>query len=140
MQKCGATTKKETACKAWAIQGSQPPRCSAHSGRRWGAPKQNQNAKTHGAYVTEPPTISLTEIIADLDRRRQQLAAYIDAHLAELDADAYTRLAALEGQLASRIGRLMRDKKQVQGDEMDELDKMIDEALDQLSQEWGIKL
>jgi predicted AAA+ superfamily ATPase len=90
--------------------------------------------------VTETQITSLSDIIADLNRRRQQLATYIDTHLAELDADAYTRLVALEGQLASRIGRLMRDKKQVQGDEMDELDKMIDEALDQLSEEWGIEL
>jgi acetyl-CoA carboxylase alpha subunit len=84
--------------------------------------------------------VDLDDVIVDLDWRRQQLAAYIDAHLTELDPGEYARLASLEGQFASRIGRLLRDKQQVQGDEMSELDQAINQALDRISEEWNIEL
>jgi hypothetical protein len=38
-------------CNAWAIRGSDPPRCSPHS-RMVGAPKEDQTSLAHDFYST----------------------------------------------------------------------------------------
>lgn len=143
MPKCTETTDKGMPCRAWAIRGSDPPLCSAHSGRAGGAPAGNKNAETHGAYSeSATKVVDIDVLIADLDRRRQQLGEFIEKHLGDLDVKEYVNLVNLEGQLASRIGRLQRDRLQVKGDGVgaSELDALINRALDQLAEEWNVDL
>lgn len=83
---------------------------------------------------------ALSAAIADLQRRLRQLSRYIDDNLNDLDADTFVRLANLQGQLTSRLGRLMRDRQQVAGDAGDELTAAINDALDEISEEWGLDL
>ena len=105
-----------------------------------GAPKGNRNAEKHGAYsqAEEPPEPDdLDAIIDDLKRRHRQVSDYIDAHFADLDPDQYTRLCDLQGKLASRIGRLERDRAQAQGGSGEE---GLDELYRALSDLHGIDL
>lgn len=149
--RCGARTAGGRPCRAWAVQGSDPPRCSAHGGGRGsvGAPEGNRNAQTHGAYargvLRDGPVPGshgkgLERVIGDLEQRLAQLTRYINGNLAKLETDAYVRLVNLQGQLASRLGRLMRDQQEVGGGEEDELVKAIHQALDELGDEWGVAL
>ena len=47
--RCGAKTRRGTACAAPAIAGKS--RCRMHGGKGSGAPKGNQNALKHGHYT-----------------------------------------------------------------------------------------
>jgi hypothetical protein len=96
-------------------------------------PTGDRDARPHGAA-------DLTARIDDLDRRIRQLSDYIDAHLADLVPEDFAALATLQGQLSSRLGRLMRDRAAIDGETSDELQQAVNEALDQLSQEWGIDI
>lgn len=116
-----------------------------------GAPRGNRNAERHGAYATvhapgsEMP--GLPGIIRDLHRRLTQLSSYIDYGLeregvgeTSLDLSEYAQLVSLQGQLASRLGRLMRDQHRIAGDAAGELTEAVNAALDDISAEWGIEL
>ncbi len=51
--RCTATTRKGQPCRAWAVPGTDPPRCASHGGvsAKPGAPVGNQNAVIHGFYA-----------------------------------------------------------------------------------------
>jgi len=135
MQRCTATTAKGIPCKAWAQAHTDPPRCAAHaSGSRAGAPQGNTNATRHGAYsAPDLPTIT-----AQLARRLDQLAAYIDGHLDDLEPADYARLGTLQGQLVSRLAHLL--KGQDAGNVNPALATAISEALDLVGAEIGVEL
>lgn len=141
-QRCTANKKDGTPCKAWAVRGSDPPLCGAHGGGavRPGAPAGNENALKHGAYSAGSSPADLDEAIAELERRLKQVSAYIDEHFVELEPPDFGRLAALQAQMTSRLGRLMRDRQRVTGDDSDELAQAINQALDWLGEEWGVEL
>lgn len=46
--RCGASTRSGKPCAAPAVAGAA--RCRMHGGKGSGAPKGNQNARTHGLY------------------------------------------------------------------------------------------
>ena len=50
---CTATTRQDQPCRAWALPGTDPPRCAPHGGAsaKPGAPMGNHNAVTHGFYA-----------------------------------------------------------------------------------------
>jgi len=51
------------------------------------------------------------------------------------------RLVALQGELCSRIAPLLREQQQLERPwQQDELQQAIYEALDELSEIWGVKL
>ena len=148
---CTATRQDGQPCRAHAVRGTSPPRCSAHRTQsQIGAPPGNQNARTHGAYshvqpdAAAPATqrIDLDAAILDLQRRLDQLSDYIDQGLndAKLDIGDYARLTGLQGQLASRLGRLIRDRQSIAGDTDNQTLDALNAALDSISEEWGIEL
>lgn len=136
------------------MAGTDPPRCSAHGGgsRPVGAPKNNKNAEKHGYYSNterqrrcskpEAPLTDIADIIADLARKQLQLSRLIEAQLSQtdVDLDALGRLFALHGQNASRLGRLLRDRRALSGDAADGIAGAIAQALDELSTELGTEL
>ena len=108
-----------------------------------GAPKGNKNAKTHGLYSQHDTTANNPrETLDQLKRRQRQLEQYIDDNWDSLAPDEIVRLAALQGQNASRIVRIERDLDKARGEqgEDDDFTRAINEALDRLSEEYGIKL
>lgn len=124
-QPCTALTRAGAPCRAWAVPGSDPPRCATHGS----APQTDRSAPTHGDYAQ----VSLDDLIADLDGRIRELSGYIDRLDLAAEPGLYARLVGLHGQLCSRLGRLLRDR-QALGGEADGLQAAIDEALDLVAQ------
>jgi len=53
--RCGAKTRSNGACRSPAVHGRK--RCRMHGGAQGsGAPKANQNARTHGLFTTDAIT------------------------------------------------------------------------------------
>lgn len=82
---------------------------------------------------------ALPQLVAGLKRRIDQLSAYIDSHLEDLDPADYARLGTLQGQLVSRMSRLNKEMAE-QGTGAGALATAINDALDQLGTEWKIAL
>jgi hypothetical protein len=142
-QKCTELTASGTPCKAWAVHGSDPPRCAAHGGGKApvGAPPGNRNAQTHGFYSRPdvPPT-SIDDIFTGLAEKQAQLDRYITAQLPDLDAEVVIKLLGLYAQNASRLSRILRDRAAITGETADELDDAISEALRLAGDELGVDL
>ncbi len=148
--RCSATTKAGRPCRAWAVRGTDPPRCAAHGGGKApvGAPLGNQNALTHGFYSSRPPELPpgapdltrIERIIADLAAKQVALSTYIDRHKHDVPTPDLVEMLRLHGQNASRLGRLLRDKRALSGDAADGISAAIAQALDELGTELGADL
>lgn len=117
--------------------------CAAHAGRQGGAPKGNKNRLTHGFYggpERRPLLATIDDLVADALDKHSRLSAYIERHAEEMDTANLVRLFALHGQNASRLGRLLRDKRALSGESADGLVGAIGKALDEISTELGVKL
>jgi len=139
-RRCSATTKAGDPCKAWAVHDSHL--CAAHSGVV-GAPQGNQNRRTHGFYVVPVKMDGIGDVADDLLRKQQQLSGYIDDQMAEgLDSDEMIKLLSLLAQNASRLGRLLRDKRALDGESPDGLLEAISKIFDEVNTEGllGVKL
>jgi hypothetical protein len=153
-QHCTATRAYGKPCKAWAVHGTDPPRCSAHrSAADWGAPRGNQNATKHGYYAACPDQRggnlpeecpaglpAIDHIIDLLYQRQLQLDDYIDQVQEAATLIELTHLLRIYGQNASRLGRLLRDRRALSGDAADGISGAIAAALDELSTELGTDL
>ena len=139
--RCTATTKAGIPCRAWAVKGTQPPRCAAHGGGRRpaGAPRGNQTAREHGAYF-DADLLSIEDVLADLAIKQRWLSDYIETHIGEISTRELISLLKLHGQNASRLGRLLRDKRALSGEAADGIAGAIAQALDELSTELGVEL
>jgi hypothetical protein len=93
---------------------------------------------SQSAADLHPP--DLDDLILRLADRQTALSRYIDRRWSDLDELHLTRLLSIHGQNAARLGRLLRDWRAVHGDPPDPLDEAIDEALAELSVEWGVDL
>jgi len=86
--RCAAICADGSPCRAWAVRGTQPPRCAPHGGGRApvGAPSGNQNARSHGYYVRcDIPAEgwTLETLIADVAARHEGISGYLERLLAD---------------------------------------------------------
>jgi len=133
-RRCGASRADGAACQAWAVRGSDPPRCSSHSGGV-GAPKGNRNAVKHGAYGRPEIEISgISDAVEDLERRLSMLANYLER---VEDPEAMMSALGLYGQMVSRYGRLLRDKKALSGEAADSVLENLAIAAENLGAQLG---
>lgn len=133
-RRCGANRADGSACQAWAVRDSDPPRCAAHSGRV-GAPKGNRNAVRHGAYGRLEIEISgISDAVQDLERRLSMLASYLER---VEDPEAMMSALGLYGQMVSRYGRLLRDKKALSGEAADSVLENLAIAAENLGAQLG---
>jgi uncharacterized protein YjcR len=73
-RRCGAKTRSGWPCKAPAVAGKQ--RCRMHGGAPGsGAPRGNQNARTHGLYTRE--AVAERRGVTELLRQSRELMAKI---------------------------------------------------------------
>lgn len=147
-RRCDAVQADGSPCRAWAVRGSDVPRCAAHGGTsaRIGAPPGNQNAVKHGYYIpreceerlegTSPDEWSIETIILDLCIKQARLSRYIEVQSGDLSADELARFLQIHGQNASRLGRLLRDRRALSG-EADGISGVIARALEELHSELG---
>jgi hypothetical protein len=89
----------------------------------------------------------IQNLIHDLVAKQQALSALIDRQLdkearlpGNLSVQVLGRLMALHSQNASRLGRLLRDKRALSGETADGIAAAMAQVLDELSNEWGIEL
>jgi hypothetical protein len=144
-RKCTHLTRKGEPCRAWAVRGSEPAACSAHGGRTPGRVAHSgvllggEPAEPDGDGIVDAALI--TGVIRDLAAKQQRLSEYIDRCLAGdlLSPSDMARLLALHGLNASRLGRLLRDQRDL-GVADDLFTEAMNQALDGLSAEWGIEL
>jgi hypothetical protein len=128
--------------------------CSAHAGRNVGAgaPIGNQNRTTHGFYASVLSLRELTDILegVGLNTLQSEIACTRAAlrrllkHLSEagdeLSPLEYARVASVAFHGARTISRLMRDNHAIGGQLPDGFDEAMNEALDFLSEAWGVEL
>jgi len=141
--RCSALTRAGKPCRAWAVPGSNPPLCAAHGGAagRPGAPVGNSNAVKHGAYaVPEDPPAGMQGQIEDLDRRIERLGEYIDEHQSGWDLTQLKTALDLHSTLISRVARARQVQDRLTEGGQDEIEALINDVLDELSEEWGIEL
>ncbi len=139
-EQCTANNRHGTRCKAWAVPGTQPPRCAAHGGasKPPGPPTGNKNAVTHGFYTQSAPKPNtanlptIDAIIEDLHQRQITLSHYLDKAAADENFSDLLPIFALHAQTASRLGRLLRDRRALTGDAGDGLAEAVSAALDEL--------
>jgi len=77
------------------------------------------------------------DVVSDLQRKMERLSEVIDGCE---DPQTLLKLMTLHAQMASRLGRLERDKRALDGKAADGLLDAIGKALDEISTELGIKL
>ncbi len=131
-RRCSGTTRAGEPCKAYAVRGTQL--CSAHS-RSVGAPVGNKNRQTHGFYSARKME-GIGDVVSDLLRRQEQLSAYIDEQISEgISSDDMVKLVALSAQIASRLGRLERDRRALKGESPDGLLEAISKIFDEINTE-----
>ncbi len=104
--------------------------------------ERNPNVR-HGAYAApDHPIKTIEGLIDDLSAKQEQLSTLLDQELDSVEADIeyVIRLFSLHGQGASRIARLLRLQQAQAGTPQDQLSQAINQALDELSEEWGVDL
>jgi hypothetical protein len=121
-------------------QDGSPAR-ARRAGRAESAPSAPPGAGASTRLSTGHDLTTIEGVIADLAERQARLTAYLEQVLVEGgDIAEVARVFALHGQNASRLGRLLRDKRALSGDSADSLLSAIGTALDEISTELGIKL
>ena len=132
---CSGTTARGERCRAWAIRGTEF--CSAHSGKV-GAPKGNKNRLVHGLYAKSGRKVeSLDDAIGGLQEKLGNLLALMDV---SADAEDMLKVFGLYAQGTSRLGRLLRDKRALDGDSTDSLFEMLGRAIEEVKTELGVDL
>jgi hypothetical protein len=155
-QRCTAITVAGIPCRAWAVAGSDPPRCAQHGGRRPvragvdptpGAAPPLPSAARPTFYAQDPAAVTIDEAIAGLvdkmarlDEMIAGLRATEGADGAQQDGELLLRLLDLYTKASSRLARLLRDRRALSGEAADGISAALAQALDELSTEWGVAL
>jgi hypothetical protein len=145
-RRCTAVCLDGSPCRAWAVHGTQPPRCAAHggAGHRDSVPLGREIELTRGfdGDPELPEDCSIDAVIDDLYRKQVLLSDTID-QIQAAEGIALRELAHLlriHGQNASRLGRLLRDRRALSGRAADGISGAVAQALDELSNELGTPL
>ena len=139
--RCTATTQAGRPCRAWAVVGSDPPRCAPHGGgaRPVGAPPNNRNAEKHGLY-SESHAVSIGNLSADLADRLERFGDSIEDRAGELTLGQLARLLDTYSQAISRLVRIQRLQQQLHDPDRDKVARAVDWTLDQLGEQWDADL
>jgi hypothetical protein len=112
-------------CQQWAVIGSNPPLCVAHAGLV-GQPRGEKHPMwRHGFYEKLDPNQSLEAMIEDLFLRQERAANILEQII---DPHDLLRLLSMHFKNAAVIGKLLRDKQMLEGD--DDLLSALGPALD----------
>lgn len=121
-QRCTALTSAGRPCQAWAVRGSDPPRCAAHS-----------SVDPAGELTGEALEEEIDAVRRLLWRLRDQLNDDPDLSVQEMAVIAPMMLDA-----ARTMAHLLRDQRALRGDTVEGIAGAIGRALDELAVEWGL--
>lgn len=128
-----------------------PPLCSAHAKMFEGAatdPGEPEEAAPVEQVVAPAAPVeqvaapeTIDDVFNDLAERQAQLSTYINTCIHDgADLQGLVNVFALHGQNASRLGRLLRDRRALSGEASDGIAGALAQALDELSTELGTEL
>lgn len=150
--RCGGTTRTGRACRAWAVRGSNPPRCPAHR-ELDGTPREfpGRDLPATINHSPGPPPewtgiASAEPTVSALDDEIRLVRAILSRLLAELQATPDLRVeqlaefAPLVFAGTRTVSHLLRDQRALSGDAAAGIAGAISLALDELSTEWGVRL
>ena len=156
--RCSHTTAAGKPCRAWAMRNpspyGQPPACIAHAGRRRGsgAPRGNQNARTHGFYartlspqevgdlVSYAANMSLDDELACARVALRRVLEFVQQDSSDLNQDQYIQVVKLVFYGTRTIARLLRERTTLSDAAADRLTRIFGKVLDDLGGEWGREL
>jgi len=146
-------------CHNWAMRGEA--RCRAHCYAADPAPPDQGDPPgvpllpplgddrvdpDHASWPSDPDLAELDGHIVELNDRLRGLAAHARRLDAQIEHDpallpSYIRLLTLQGQLTSRLARLLRERQQIQqAAGQDQYQQIMDVALDQVGEILGVDL
>ena len=89
----------------------------------------------HGAYAGQTKKFtSIDDLIEDLMEKQARVSELLDG---VLDVREATMLVSLHSQNAARLGKLMLEKKALEKDAKDPFEEVMNQVLDELTEEWG---
>lgn len=152
LTQCTGNLRDGSPCAAWAVVGTDPPLCSVHQrlvdagdGPVPGTDRLEQISAVQawlalGADDVEELAIDV--VIDDLYRRQMWINTLIDRSAGPNGASIteLARLLSIHGANATRLGKLLRDRRALSGDAADGITGAIAQALDELSTELGLDL
>lgn len=149
-RKCTAKTNAGRPCRAWAVRGTEPPRCPAHAGLTAG-PSSSRSDAGGSFYGRQLTTQELTDLVAFTSdpslsdeiavsrvMLRRLLTVLQDEE--ELSVRELTRVASMVFNGSRVVARLLRDERALSGEAADGISGAIGHALDELATEWGLEL
>jgi hypothetical protein len=86
------------------------------------------------------PPVGIQGQIEDLDRRIEQLRAYMDEHQDKWDLGQLMTALDLYSTLVSRAARAREIQWRLKGGEDGDLATAINQALDEIGADWGVEL
>lgn len=146
--RCSAITTSGP-CRAWAVRGTDPPLCSAHSGRSKGAgaPPGNTNALTAGFYspALRPDELADLVVLANSPDLKDEIGAVrvilrrVLEAVTQLNADLdhLSTLAANVCSAARTVSRLLRDQRAISGEAASGAIGGLTQILEELGEELG---
>lgn len=143
-RRCTAVCQDGTPCRAWAVRGSDPPRCSSHGGVRVSVKRRlDEQAGDEGTRLASDlqEDCTIEAVIAALYQQQRQLDEYLRrAWDSDIDLRELTHLLRVHGQNAYRLGRLLRDQRALSGEAADGIAGAMAMALTAVGNEMGIDL
>jgi len=144
-RRCTALCLDGTPCRAWAMRGTEPPRCASHGGTEWAAAaklgKRSILDCPDHASRDLPDDCDIDAVIDLLYRRERLLDDLLDQIWGpDVAVRDLANLLRIHGQNAGRLGRLLRDRQALSGEAADGISGAIAQALDELSSELGAEL
>jgi hypothetical protein len=144
-ERCTGTKNDGTPCRAWAAQGSDPPRCPAHADQPADPiePAEGDIAMLDLALLTAAAPTTIDQIIDGLAGWQAVVSYLIEQSLqaaqrrgAILDLG---RLFGIYSLNAVRLTQLLRAQVALSGSG-DAMEEALDQALDALANDLGVKL
>lgn len=146
--RCGELTAAGRPCRAWSVQGTDPPQCSAHAGLNVGAgaPEGNQNALDHGFYgrvlkmeeAVDLLTFSVDGSLADeIALSRVALRRVMKRLEDDLSVEEFAHLSGLIFQGSRAVAAMVRSDRVLRGDAADGLADALGKVLTEIGEEMG---
>ncbi len=147
--KCTSMTKRNRSCNAFAVQGSDPPRCIVHLREAGSELGQGSTPGQWGFYGTTYTPAEIADLVSqtspndlqdEITAARVAIRRLLQQFQPEMDPVEYGKLARLVFTGANSVARLLRTQRVLSGDSADGIAGAIGRALDELSNEIGIDL
>ena len=127
-QRCTALTAAGRPCQAWAVRGTDPPRCAAHGGIE---------PSDEDAYDPRAAREALEQEIYAVRRLLWMLLDHLDED-PELGLQELTLIAPMMLDTTRTVAQLLRDQRALSGETAEGISGAIGQALDELAVEWGL--